>query len=84
MTSGVIDAGTRRPHHANMLRIAFAGTFAATLEPAVRAQLTLPCEIILADEASVAGKLGDVDVTPLDSGHFPIVLADVGSRIYQA
>lgn len=45
-----------------MLTIAFAGTFAATLEPAVRARLTVPCEVIVADEASVAGKLGDVDV----------------------
>ena len=45
-----------------VLRIAFAGTFAATLEPAVRARLTMPCEVILADEASVASKLGDVDV----------------------
>src|SRR4029079_18349933 len=79
MTSGVIDAGTRRPHHANMLRIAFAGTFAATLEPAVRAQLTLPCEIILADEASVAGKLGDVDV--LVSLAFTREMAAVAGRL---
>jgi len=45
-----------------VLTIAFAGTFAATLEPAVRARLTTPCEVIVADEASVAGKLADVDV----------------------
>ena len=45
-----------------MLRIAFAGTFAATLEPAVRARLTMPCEVVLADESAIAGKLGDVDV----------------------
>jgi hypothetical protein len=28
-----------------MLKIAFAGTFAATLEPAVRAHLAVPCEV---------------------------------------
>src|SRR5213080_932587 len=31
MTCQVIDAGTRRPHHADVLRIAFAGTFAGKL-----------------------------------------------------
>lgn len=45
-----------------MLRVAFAGTFAASLEPRVRAQLTVPCDVLLADEAGVAGKLADVDV----------------------
>jgi len=44
-----------------MLRVAFAGTFAATLEPAVRARLAVPCEVIVSDEAGIAGKLGDVD-----------------------
>src|SRR5262249_34752574 len=44
-----------------MLKVAFAGTFAATLEPAVRARLTTPCEVIVADEGSVAARLGDVD-----------------------
>lgn len=45
-----------------MLRLAFAGTFAASLEPRVRAHLTVPCDVLLADEAGVAGKLGDVEV----------------------
>jgi phosphoglycerate dehydrogenase-like enzyme len=45
-----------------MLRVAFAGTFAASLEPAVRARLREPCEVLVADEAGVIGKLGDVDV----------------------
>ncbi|HTO11563.1 MAG TPA: 2-hydroxyacid dehydrogenase [Candidatus Binatia bacterium] len=44
-----------------MLRVAFAGTFAATLEPAVRARLAVPCEVVVSDEAGIAGKLGDVD-----------------------
>jgi phosphoglycerate dehydrogenase-like enzyme len=45
-----------------MLRLVFAGTFAASLEPRVRTRLSVPCDVLLADEASVAGKLGDVDV----------------------
>lgn len=45
-----------------MLRVAFAGTFAASLEPRVRSHLTVPCDVLVADETSVVGKLGDVDV----------------------
>jgi phosphoglycerate dehydrogenase-like enzyme len=44
------------------MRVAFAGTFAATLEPRVRHHLQLPCEIILADEAAIVAQLSDVDV----------------------
>jgi len=52
----------RLTHHAGVLKVAFAGTFAATLEPAVRARLAVPCEVIVSDEAGIAGKLADVDV----------------------
>ena len=45
-----------------MLRVAFAGTFAARLEPQVRAQLAVPCDIVVADEASIVTRLSDVDV----------------------
>ena len=45
-----------------MLAVAFAGTFAASLEAPVRAHLGLPCEVVVADEAGIVGKLGDVDV----------------------
>ncbi len=44
------------------LRIAFAGTFSATLEPAVRARLEMPCEVVVGDEATIAPRLSDVDV----------------------
>jgi phosphoglycerate dehydrogenase-like enzyme len=44
------------------LRVAFVGTFAASLEGRVRAHLGLPCEVVLADEAGVADRLADVDV----------------------
>jgi phosphoglycerate dehydrogenase-like enzyme len=45
-----------------MVRVAFAGTFAASLEARVRSHLAVPCDILAADEASIVGKLGDVDV----------------------
>src|SRR6058998_2369810 len=45
-----------------MLAVAFAGTFAASLEASVRAHLGLLCEVVVADEAGIVGKLGDVDV----------------------
>jgi phosphoglycerate dehydrogenase-like enzyme len=40
------------------MKVAFAGAFAARLMEPVRARLSLPCEMIAADEASI----GDVDV----------------------
>ena len=45
-----------------MLRVAFAGTFAASLEPRVRAHLDVPCDIVLTDEVGVVSRLPDVDV----------------------
>lgn len=45
-----------------MLRLAFAGTFAARLEPQVRAQLGMPCEIVCDDESGIVGRLADIDV----------------------
>jgi phosphoglycerate dehydrogenase-like enzyme len=45
-----------------MLQIAFAGTFAATLEPSVRARLAVPCGVIVDDEAGIVSRLADVDV----------------------
>ena len=45
-----------------MLRIAFAGTFSATLEPSVRARLEMPCDVILGDEIGIVARLSEVDV----------------------
>lgn len=45
-----------------MMRVAFAGTFAASLEARVRARLDVPCEIVTADETAVVARLADVDV----------------------
>ncbi len=39
-----------------------AGTFAASLEEPVRPRLTVPCEIVIADEAEIAERLADIDV----------------------
>jgi phosphoglycerate dehydrogenase-like enzyme len=44
------------------LAVLFAGTFAASLETRVRRHLTLPCEVGVADEASVARLIPNVDV----------------------
>src|ERR671938_148700 len=46
----------------DMLRIAFAGTFAGRLEPRVRAHLDIPCDVVVADEAAVLAELANVDV----------------------
>ena len=45
-----------------MLRVAFAGTFAASLAEPVRAHLGAPCEVVLADEVGIVSQLSDVDV----------------------
>lgn len=44
------------------LRVAFVGGFAACFVEPVRAQLTVPCELMLADERDVVGCLAEVDV----------------------
>ena len=45
-----------------MLRVAFAGTFPASLEQPVRRHLTTPCEIIIASEADILARLAEIDV----------------------
>jgi phosphoglycerate dehydrogenase-like enzyme len=47
---------------ARPVRVAFAGTFAATLAPAVRARLALPCEVVVGDETGIVPALAEVDV----------------------
>src|SRR4029453_10077702 len=44
------------------LRVAFAGAFAICLEQPVRAHLSMPCDVILADEVGIVSRLSDVDV----------------------
>src|SRR5262252_5240058 len=45
-----------------MLKIGIVGTFATSLETAIRRNLTIPCHIVVSEEAAVASRLADVDV----------------------
>jgi phosphoglycerate dehydrogenase-like enzyme len=45
-----------------MLRVAFAGTFPASLEQPVRRHLTAPCEIVVASEADILPMLPGIEV----------------------
>jgi phosphoglycerate dehydrogenase-like enzyme len=55
------------PHRDNrlvplMLRVAFVGTFAASLEQPVQRYLMTPCDILVADETGILALLRDIDV----------------------
>jgi phosphoglycerate dehydrogenase-like enzyme len=45
-----------------MPSIGIVGTFAASLEGAIRQNLTIPCEIIVSDESGIISRLSDIDV----------------------
>jgi phosphoglycerate dehydrogenase-like enzyme len=45
-----------------MLKVGIIGTFAASLEGAIRGKLTIPCEIVVSDEAGIISRLADMDV----------------------
>ena len=45
-----------------MLEVAFAGTFAASLEARVRAHLGMPCSVTVADEVGVVSRMPELDV----------------------
>jgi phosphoglycerate dehydrogenase-like enzyme len=45
-----------------MLNVAMVGTFAASLEDAIRRNLVTPCEIVVSDEAAIISHLAEVDV----------------------
>ena len=44
------------------MKIAFAGSFAARLADSVRGQLSIPCEVVVDDEAQILPRLADADV----------------------
>src|SRR5579864_6569336 len=54
--------GPRSLKRGRMIKVAFVGRFAAQLADPVRAQLSLPCEVVVDDEAGIISRLGDVDV----------------------
>jgi phosphoglycerate dehydrogenase-like enzyme len=62
-----------------MMKVAFAGSFAPRLAEPVRAQLTLPCEIVLGDERAIIAQLADVDV--LVSMGFTVAMAAAAPRL---
>jgi phosphoglycerate dehydrogenase-like enzyme len=45
-----------------MPSIGIVGTFAASLEGAIRQNLTIPCEIIVSDEPGIISRLSEIDV----------------------
>lgn len=45
-----------------MLRVAFAGSFAASLEPQVRARLSNACDILVSDETDIVARMQGIDV----------------------
>src|SRR3984893_420351 len=44
------------------MKVAFAGAFAAQMAEPVRKRLSLPCEVVVDDEAGIVPRLTDVDV----------------------
>jgi hypothetical protein len=44
-----------------MLNVAIVGTFAASLEDAIRRNLAIPCEIVVSDEATIISHPAEVD-----------------------
>jgi phosphoglycerate dehydrogenase-like enzyme len=61
------------------MKVAFAGSFAARLAEDVRARLSLPCEVIVDDEAGIVARLSDVDV--LVSMGFSAHMAQAAPRL---
>jgi phosphoglycerate dehydrogenase-like enzyme len=62
-----------------MIKVAFAGSFATRLVEPVQAQLSLPCEVIIGDEASIIPRLADVAV--LVSMGFSVRMAKAAPRL---
>ena len=62
-----------------MIKVAFAGSFAARLVEPVRARLALPCAVIIEDETSIIPRLADVDV--LVSMGFSARMAEAAPRL---
>src|SRR3954453_22297805 len=52
----------RSKEEPDLLEIAIAGTFAASLEQPMRRHLNIPCNIVVADEENIIPLLGEADV----------------------
>src|SRR5580700_10361463 len=55
-------APTIPKERSKMLQVTLAGTFAASLETALRRHLCTACELVVADDADIVSRLGDVEV----------------------
>jgi phosphoglycerate dehydrogenase-like enzyme len=45
-----------------VVKVGIVGVFAASLEGAIRRNLSIPCEIVASDEAGIVAGLADIDV----------------------
>jgi phosphoglycerate dehydrogenase-like enzyme len=61
------------------MKVAFAGSFAASIAEPVQARLALPHEPVVEDEAGIVGQLADVDV--LVSMGFSATMAEAAPRL---
>jgi phosphoglycerate dehydrogenase-like enzyme len=61
------------------MKIAFAGAFAVRLAEPVRARLSIPCEVVVDDEAAILPRLADADV--LVSMGFTKAMAEAAPRL---
>ena len=61
------------------MKVAFAGSFAASIAEPVRARLALPHELVVGDETAIVGQLADVDV--LVSMSFSAIMAEASPRL---
>lgn len=61
------------------MKVAFAGSFAAHLTEPVRARLSIPCEMVVEDEAGIIPHLADADV--LVSMTFSPAMAEAAPRL---
>jgi phosphoglycerate dehydrogenase-like enzyme len=62
-----------------MMKVAFAGSFAARMAESVHAKLSEPCEVITGDEAGIISHLADADV--LVSMAFTAQMAEAAPRL---
>jgi phosphoglycerate dehydrogenase-like enzyme len=71
--------GRRVPERGWTMKVAFAGSFAGRIAEPVRARLSLPCEVVVDDEAGIIPQLTDVDV--LVSMGFSARMAEAAPRL---
>ncbi|MEZ5935149.1 MAG: 2-hydroxyacid dehydrogenase [Alphaproteobacteria bacterium] len=66
------------------MKVAFVGSFGARLADSVREKLSLPCELIVSEQETLAGNLADVDVLVTMAFTRDMAEAAPGLRLVQA